>query len=277
MSEEKDHHGEEEGHGGGGHGGGGHGGHGGGGGHAEHEEGVPEWVVSFADNALLQMGFFAILLALNMGAKASGPTSEGNQTSAASAKNSMYEFVLAVRAGFNNPVDPNGSNPKDEELRQYMRRRSEAGDTREPGPDGNKKDAQTIRPGDYKQPDGYIEFDDQSTELTEVAREAVRELAAQNKGMRFMLEIRGHASTREGAGDIKRARELSYERAWAFGSALVSAGLRWEQLRLVACGDSDPVKARATGSEHQNNQRAEMFVLPEAMPPDPFSRDGDEP
>lgn len=62
-------HGEEHGEGGGSHGGSHGGGHGGGG-HAEGEhEGAPEWLISFADMVMLIMGFFVIMLAMNMGPK----------------------------------------------------------------------------------------------------------------------------------------------------------------------------------------------------------------
>ena len=59
MSDHEEGH-DEKGHGGGGHGGGGHGGGGHGGGHEEHE-GVPEWMVSFADNTALMMGLFGLI------------------------------------------------------------------------------------------------------------------------------------------------------------------------------------------------------------------------
>ena len=44
--------------------------------HEEHHEGAPEWLISFADNVALMMGFFVILLAMNMGPKAKGESQE---------------------------------------------------------------------------------------------------------------------------------------------------------------------------------------------------------
>src|SRR6185295_16371327 len=92
-------HGEGEGHGGGGggHGGGGHGGggHGGGGGHEEGHEGAPEWLISFADNVALIMGFFVILLAMNMAKKtAGGIGGEANMGGHPNEANSMIDFAI---------------------------------------------------------------------------------------------------------------------------------------------------------------------------------------
>ena len=93
-----------------------------------------------------------------------------------------------------------------------------------------------------------------------------------------MVEVRGHASASETMRDIARARKLSYQRAFAVGEALVAEGLDWRQIRLVSCGDIDPVTPRAhSPSANQSNQRAEILKLPETMPPDPFADTSQKP
>ncbi len=103
-----------------------HGGHGPGGHGGEHEEGgCPEWMISFADNTALMMGLFVILLAMNMGPKATavmgGEPSEV-ETSASPQTESMLDFAISVREAFNNPVDMGSSEPRDEALRERIRR-----------------------------------------------------------------------------------------------------------------------------------------------------------
>lgn len=255
-----------------------HGSHGGG--HAEHEEGVPEWVVSFADNVLLQMGFFVILLAMNMGTKASGPVSEGEGTTAASAHVSPEEqaldFAIAIREAFNSPVDMASSNPGDRELIDRLKRRAQLGETtKTPGVSGSDNKQQSVRPNDYQIPAAYVEFETREYFLLPSAKVIIKEVAPQVRGTRWMIEVRGHASASESLRDTERARKLSYQRAYAVGEALVAEGLSWRQIRLVSCGDIDPVTPRGyTPGETQQNQRAEILKLPETMPPDPFADQG---
>jgi flagellar motor protein MotB len=55
---------------------------------------------------------------------------------------------------------------------------------------------------------------------------------------------------------------------------LVESGLKWDQIRIVACADGTPVKARAdTPVEHRTNQRVEIVVTKEPLPKDQFSED----
>ena len=89
--DEKEHGGGE---GQGGHSGGGHGAPGGG--HEDHHEGAPEWLISFADNVALMMGFFVILLAMNMKSPKTyegigGPDEHGGNVD-------QLDFVLALRS-----------------------------------------------------------------------------------------------------------------------------------------------------------------------------------
>ena len=236
--------------------------------HEEHEEG---WIVSFADNVLLMMGFFVILLAMNMGPKGSGPEEEGEASAAAAApSDNMLDFAIAVREAFHNPVTMESTLAEDQPLIRRLKDRANMGKTDQPGPNGGDKYTQTVRPTDWSGKAGYVEFADHSSELTQTERTLIAEMAKEAAGTRWMVEVRGHASKLESWGDVKKARELSYQRAWATGQELFQNGVRWEQIRLVASGDHAPVTPRArTASEHMTNQRAEILIMPEMLPDDP--------
>jgi len=274
MAEDHDKHGGEEhgdgGHGGGGHGGGGHGAHGGGS-HEEHE-GAPEWLISFADNVALMMGFFVILLAMAMSKPVGGGQGESSQAAAAAESDAaMLDFVIAMREAFNSGIDPNGSNPAEARLRKRMAEKARS-ETNEPGPAGDKPKVQSQETSEYVSPIGIVPFDVNSAAVSPAGTSTISELAEQIRGRRVIIEIRGHVSAAEAVHDAQRGMKLSTDRALAVAKVLAEHGVKWNQLRLVACADSSPVRARAeTPAEHRTNQRVEVVLNKEPPPPDQFS------
>jgi outer membrane protein OmpA-like peptidoglycan-associated protein len=257
-------HGHGEG-GGGGHGGGGHGGggHGGGGSHEEHE-GAPEWLISFADNVALMMGFFVILLALNMKPASSGSGAEGaagGTPQAAKASPDILDFSIAVRKAFNNPVDPNSTDPIDLPLVRRLLERNGDSAANQPGPEGYEHDVKSIRPTDYYGSGGTVPFNDDSSTLDEAGAKAVTQVAEQLRGHRLVLEVRGHVSLAEAVRHEPRGMQLAYDRAVAVANALVAQGVEWRQIRLIACGDADPIVTDAYDeTRHRPNQRVEVVT-----------------
>lgn len=246
---------------------GGHGGHGGGD-HEEHE-GAPEWLISFADNVMLQMGFFVILLALAMKAPGGASTGgkEGEQgTGTPSAE--QLDFAIAIREAFNNPVDVSSTDANDWLLVQRLLARTRGPSAaQQDGLEGHEHDVRSIRRADGYGVGGFISFDTHSAELNEEARRATTELGERFRGARTILELRGHCSAAEAYGQEDRAMRLAYERAFAVATVLVEQGLSWTQMRLVACADGERVAAPDyTDETRRANQRVEVIELNEAAP-----------
>lgn len=234
----------------------------------EHEEG---WIVSFADNVLLMMGFFVILLAMNMGPKGAS-ASEGNSEGSGTPNSHVLDFAIAVREAFHNPVDMNSTAKADQALIRRLKERQSRGTERTRGPEGEDQKAQTLRHADWIGEDAYVTFADNELLLSDAGKTAVRQFSEDVAGTRWMVEIRGHVSRWESWGDERKARLLSYERAWVVGNELIRHGVTWDQIRLVACGHGVPF--RSISREKQDrapNQRAELYVLNEQAPPDAFS------
>ncbi|MDX2146311.1 MAG: flagellar motor protein MotB [Planctomycetota bacterium] len=271
MADDHDKH-DDHGSGGHSHGGGGHGGGHGGGGHAEGEhEGAPEWLISFADMVMLIMGFFVILLAMNMGPKGASAASATQEAESEGENPAMLDLVIALREGFNNP--PSTSNPRDYILIQRMRERS-SGEANQDAPPGNKPNVNSMRPSDYAGLGATVAFDDSSDLLTTDARATIADLADRVKGQKWIIEVRGHTSPMETFRNIELGLELSYKRSVAVGRALVENGVRWEQLRIAAASDNDRVVGRAYDrAADRANQRVEIIVTGELMGADPYSRE----
>jgi flagellar motor protein MotB len=278
MSDEhKEEHAGGEDHGGGGHGGGGGGhgggGHGGGGGSHEEHEGAPEWLISFADNVALMMGFFVILLAMNMQKPSMGGIGgEGKYPSEVSPE--MEDFAIAMREAFNHPVDINSNDPREAALVRRMRERStEGGPTRQKGVDGDGSNVQSVRTSTWLKPEAIIHFNDLDTELSEDARRSLAQAAELFRGKSWMIDVRGHVSATEANGNPDRAMRLAYDRAFAAMQELVRQGVAREQLRVTGCSDNERATGRASDAQgHQTNQRVEVIQTQEMMPGDPYNQ-----
>lgn len=259
--EHKDGHAAEGGHSGGGHGGGQHSG----GGHEEHE-GAPEWLISFADNVALMMGFFVILLAMNMQKPKAGGIG-GEDKMGGSPTIQMIDFVIAMRKEFNNPIDLNSDNPAEEIYRKRIRdlQAGRSSQVDEPGPE---REHQAIRPTDFSNFGGKVYFEDDAAALNDRAREQAQKIGARLKGQRYIVEVRGHVSPSEAQSNPERAFNLAHARALAVFKELVVQGVDAKQIRISAAADNE----RTTPREHsydreadRQNQRVEVIMTNEVF------------
>ncbi len=248
------------------HGGGGHG-HGGGGGHEGEHEGAPEWLISFADNTALMMGFFCILLAMNMKKPPPPSNGGGGETEGEGAQQAaMLDWALAVREAFNNPVQMNSTNPREAALVERLRERLTRGNAVDPGQKGDHDEVQTIRPSDYVGAGGVVIFGGGSSQITDEGRAAVGEIADRLRGKNNRIEVRGHVSAAEGYRAADHGFDLSYRRAQIVAAELVRLGIEWRQIRLTAAGDNErAVTPEYDAAAAQSNRRVEVVELPELV------------
>jgi flagellar motor protein MotB len=258
---EKEHKAEQGHEGGGGGGGHGGGGHGTGGAHEEHE-GAPEWLISFADNVALIMGFFVILLAMNMKEPMAGGIGGKEKNGGAPEPSTrMIDFVIAMRENFNNPIDLTSSNPGEEVYRRRIREKAQAGQSLQPEEPGQGRIDQAILPTEVSSLGGNVPFEDEADSLSGKGKERAEEIGRRLRGQRWIIDVRGHSSPSETQRDTVRGIELSHKRAVAVANVLVSKGVRWEQLRLVACGDNERNARRQYDRDADRvNQRVEVII-----------------
>lgn len=299
----------EEGHGKG-HGGGHGGGHGhGGGGHEEGHEGAPEWLISFADMVMLIMGFFVILLAMNMGPKAkpqgnnSGEGPGGYSPEFTDAEIQWIELQIGMNKAFNNEATLNHPNPKMRKLAQdfakvqEQRKRNKDTPGESPTKTGDPNQTTVV-------PNLTVEFDPSRATLSAKSRDDIAKLVERElRGKGWVIEVRGHVSAVEAAAANREqiasgkqpeddgpdggsplfptsptvgsgaGYQLSYQRAFAVADELARNGIPWRNLRLVACSDMDR-KVPRTDSDpmgHGRNQRVQIIQTKDPLPPDPMA------
>jgi outer membrane protein OmpA-like peptidoglycan-associated protein len=251
----------------GGPGGGGHGG----GSHEEHE-GAPEWLISFADNVALMMGFFVILLAMNMKEPTTGGIG-GREQFGGKPNEKMLDFAIAMRNVFHVPPDPN--DPNDAALIRRQREKAEGGQSQQPEEPGAGRESQTVIPTRVSSLGGLVPFEDDADSLSPSGKRRAEEIALKLKGLRYIVEVRGHASPSETARSPELGAALSYARALAVARVLTQNGVAWSQVRLTACGDSERNIARDYDRDNDRlNQRVEVIVTGDQAPDPAGNRPG---
>lgn len=232
--------------------------------HEEHE-GAPEWLISFADNVMLMMGIFVILLALNMnkpeGASAGGP-SDGSERAGAGESDQELDFALAVRKAFNNEVDINSLDPADALLVRRLRERTLGTPRGNEGTSQGPPELRPLGPQDVAWDGGIVTFAEFATELDPAARQTLIDLTPQLEGVNFTVELRGHASIWESMNHPERGYDIAHKRARAAALFLVEQGIPWERIRIVSMGDSagrskEQVTPRGVG----NIERVEIVLV----------------
>ncbi len=248
---------------------GGHTGHGRpanhGGSHEEHE-GPAEWIISFADNVALLMGFFVILLAFSMAQTHSGRyTGEGN--AAAPGSPDFLDAVIGIRDAFNNPVSLTSTDPQEQLLVRRIRQKRGELPLDQEGPRGQHNQMQSIRPSKYFNLCGSVPFEHDSSELDDAGRQAVLDILNHLRGLRLIVQVRGHVSAAEAFNAPDRGLRLSFERAMSVAKLLSENDVEWRQIRLLACGDGDRLEAVSYERDKQDsNQRVEVILTEELMP-----------
>ncbi len=242
----------------------------GGGGHEEGHEGAPEWLISFADNTALIMGFFVILLALNMAPKGGGSGAEGKGTS-----DYEMDWAIAVRSAFHNPVNINSTNPRDFQLVQYLKRKSwqeeikkkvnaEIGKSTEEGIEGQYPSVTNIREGLAFTIGGQVGFESGKAELLDQAKRQIDLFLPGLEGLNHKICIRGHAAQvpEEVYRPFQSLDDLSYARAKAVKDYMVGKGIRQERITIEACGANEPIRAQAYDEDSRAiNRRVSIIVM----------------
>ena len=222
--------------------------------------GVPDWIVTYGDMMSLLLTFFIMLVSLS-------------EIKGDSKYQKMVEAIMK-HIGYNAaPAGPPGDHFP---LSAIVEKLGKLG-----GP-SNTKGLGGVKPKGLAGSDvrvfngpqglgvrvsGDLAFAGDSADLSDVARDVLKNVAVKLRGKPNKIEIRGHV----GAASLPAMAaadklNLSYRRARAVMDTLVAEGVRRERLRITALGDSEPP---ASGTEIQNEppDRVEIFVL------DAFVRD----
>lgn len=197
-------------------------------------EGAPDWLVAYGDMTTLLLCFFVFLLVT---AKV-----DVDKLSSASGYMAHKMGLLPANTSTNEREDKTDA---------------------EKGVKGDEDATLSIDEGKTFVLGGKNLFDkgEARPRFSPESKKEVLDFARQIRGMRNIIEIRGHASTGEVDGTVYRdAMDLSTERARSVREYMVNNGkIQPDRIRVVGCADHEPLKSNLF-IEKEQNRRVEIRV-----------------
>lgn len=225
--------------------------------------GVPEWVVTFGDMMSLLLCFFILLAAF----------SEIKQ------ERQYLDVVRSIQKafGFSGGVgqldteDPpaNSAITSMEELINSIGKDIRMNEARNPSTAGPDPSSSYVAEGIKTVVGSTIPFEAGSAEISSTTREyLVNDVVPKIKGLRFNIEVRGHAFGREdraAGGDVD---SMSYMRAKAVKDFLVTQGIESSRLSITAVGSAEPISTNVNDRNAMGQNRRVQIILTEVLPVD---------
>lgn len=230
---------------------------------------VPQWVVTYGDLMSLLLCFFILLAAF----------SELKQEREYRKAIESIKEALGFRGGLgqissqDNPMN-SSINSLDAARNLSHNKQGEAESPVESAV-GRQKEVKKLHDGQKATVGTPVEFGPASAELTEQAKAELSRVAKQIRGLRYIVEVRGHAYGFADQTGGQDAFDLSYRRARAATDFLVrECGVDPRILRPVAAGDHERVSAnRSSLQAEAQNRRVEVIrteLTVDEADPDPF-------
>ncbi len=215
----------------------------------EEQEGAPAWMVTYGDMITLVLTFFVLLFSMSE-----------------IKKDKISKTMRAFQAQFG--VLPKYKSTVQVFVESRRMTQTDANVLRR-GPLGKHLQVQIIDPGKKMKIviGGKALFRENDYRLTVEGKNLIREdVAPELRGFGNKVEVRGHAATAPyGAGSrFKDPWQLSYLRAREVMRFLVDeSGLEERRFRVVACGDTEPIKSNLDPEGREANRRVEVVMTEE--------------
>jgi chemotaxis protein MotB len=225
-------------------------------------EECPEWIFTLADLIMCMMGLFVILWVLKPGTTV--PPQQAQVQDEAHER--FLETVGEIRGGFGWVPDPSSNDPVDQAILRKRARLAGPGErgassVEQKGADGTDPEVTTIRTGRQAAVGTRLLFEPGDATISNETRRGLRQIAAQIRGHRNVVLIKGHTALddfAEGA-TAQQKMDLSLRRAQAVADLLTASGVEPDILRVQGCSTFEPVAQRAYTAEAQaSNRRVEV-------------------
>ncbi|MEQ8847898.1 flagellar motor protein MotB [Botrimarina sp.] len=217
---------------------------------------IPEWIVTFGDMMSLLLTFFIMLVSMS-----EIKEQEKFQMMLESMRRQFGPdaSIATLLPGRLPPT--NSSLPSISAAGRAKRQDIMRGGNPVKSVTGEDSLVRTVRPGRDTTVGGVVYFDEESVELTDESKGALRKIAAQILGKPQKIEVRGHASRLPVEGWDHWG--LAHQRGRNVMDFLLEQGVEAERIRLGSAGSHEPLDERTDVESRRKNARVEVLMWDE--------------
>jgi chemotaxis protein MotB len=230
----------------------------------ECEEGLPEWIMSYADMITILMAFFVVMYSM-----AGAPDKSKEDAVFKSLREQFGPMVpgwMSMGKGTFIRKDSQQMSMTGSGSSSQKNRNKGGADKR--APLGDHSRVHTLRPGEQAATGGVVYFGEGSAKLDAEQEKQLQIVAEELSGKPQKIEIRGHTSRRPvpGGAPFRDNWDLAYSRCRNAMEYLVSLGIDPKRFRLSVAAENEPAPGGADALQRGLNSRVEVFLLNEVIP-----------
>ncbi|PHQ80120.1 MAG: hypothetical protein COB69_06630 [Phycisphaera sp.] len=223
---------------------------------------VPEWVVTYGDLMSLLLCFFILIAAF------SEIKEEREYQDVIRSIQEAFGFSGGIGQLDTDTPPTNSQINSLEQIVDSIGQDSRLADARTPAPAGPDPTSSYVAEGIKTVVGTTIPFTGGSAEISKTTEDyLVNEVVPKLTGLRFNVEIRGHAFGREdrAAGGVD---EMSFWRAKTVKDFLVAQGIKSSRLVITAVGSTQPISTNVSDKNAMGQNRRVQVILTEVLPDD---------
>ncbi len=227
----------------------------------ECEEGLPEWIMSYADMITILMAFFVVMYSM-----AGTPDKSKEEAIFKSLRDQFGTMVPGWMSAGRGPFIHKDSRVLSRTgTGSSSQSNKNNGGSAKRAPQGEHSRVYTLRPGEQAATGGVVYFAEGSSDLTKPQEQQLQTLAEEMNGKPQKIEIRGHTSRRPLAGSApyRDHWDLAYSRCRHTMEYLESLGIDPKRFRLSVAAENEPAPGGVDAMNRGLNSRVEVFLLNE--------------
>lgn len=225
------------------------------------EEGLPEWLMSYADMITILMAFFVVMYSM------AGNRDQSKEEAVLRSLRDQFGPLLPRAAA----LGPGPYVDRNSPLAQLAPKKTNKNSQGKPGtdvdPSAEHSKVHALRPGEQAVLGALVQFPEGSAEIGGQQLKQIAIAAREVGGKPQRVEIRGHTSRRPipAGGPFQDNWDLAYHRCRAVMQQLVAEGIDPKRIRLGVAADNEPLPGSNDPLALNQSSRVAVTILNEPV------------